>query len=88
MSILYQLLKKKKIGHEKAKQCKDTHQLLHICLAATVLIISIKASISHSPSNFQWLRGKESACNAGDTRDVSLIPGSGRSPGEGKWQPI
>ena len=27
---------------------------------------------------------KESTCNAGDT---SLIPGSGRSPGEGKWQP-
>ena len=27
---------------------------------------------------------KESTYNAGDT---SLIPGSGRSPGEGKWQP-
>ena len=22
-----------------------------------------------------WLSGKQSACNAGDTRDVSLIPG-------------
>ena len=30
-----------------------------------------------------WLRGKESACNAGDTRDTSLILGSGRYPGEG-----
>ena len=28
--------------------------------------------------------GKESACNAGDP---SLIPGSGRSPGEGEWLP-
>ena len=28
-----------------------------------------------------WLSGKESAFNAGDT---STIPGSGRSPGEGK----
>ena len=28
----------------------------------------------------RWLRGKESACNAEDTE---LIPGSGRSPGEG-----
>ena len=28
----------------------------------------------------RWLRGKESACNAGDQ---SSIPGSGRSPGEG-----
>ena len=27
--------------------------------------------------------GKELACNAGDGRDVSSIPGSGRSPGEG-----
>ena len=29
--------------------------------------------------------GKESACNAGDT---GLIPGSGRSPGEGKGYPF
>ena len=29
----------------------------------------------------QWLHGKESACNAEDKRDVSLIPGLGRSPG-------
>ena len=26
---------------------------------------------------------KESACNAGDARDVSLIPGLGKSPGGG-----
>ena len=31
--------------------------------------------------------GKESACNAGDVRDVNSIPGSERSPGEKKWQP-
>ena len=31
------------------------------------------------------LVGKESACNAGDS---SLIPGSGRSPGEGKGYPL
>ena len=31
--------------------------------------------------------GKESACNAGDAGDVGLIPGSGRSPRVGKWQP-
>ena len=31
----------------------------------------------------QCLRGEESACNAGDTRDAGLIPGSGRSPGDG-----
>ena len=33
----------------------------------------------------QWLRGKESACNAGD---VSSIPGSGRSPGRGNSNPF
>ena len=27
--------------------------------------------------------GKESACNTGDTKDLDLIPGSGRPPGEG-----
>ena len=32
-----------------------------------------------------WLSGKESACNAGDT---GLVPGSGRSPGEGDGNPL
>ena len=36
-----------------------------------------------------WLSGKESTCNAGDVAGaVGLIPGSGRSPGGGKWQPL
>ena len=33
----------------------------------------------------QWLRGQESACNAGDT---GSIPGSGRSPGKGNGNPL
>jgi len=32
-----------------------------------------------------WLRGKESACNAGDP---GLSPGSGRSPGGGHGNPL
>ena len=32
--------------------------------------------------------GKESACNAGDTGDAGLIPGSGRSPGGGNDNPL
>ena len=32
-----------------------------------------------------WLSGKESACNAGDR---SLIPGSGKCPGEGNGYPL
>ena len=31
---------------------------------------------------------KESACNAGDTGDMGLIPGSGRSPGGGHGNPL
>ena len=31
----------------------------------------------------RWCSGKESSCNAGDTRDSGLIPGSGRSPAVG-----
>ena len=32
--------------------------------------------------------GKEYACNAGDTRNAGLIPGSGRSPGGGDGHPL
>ena len=32
--------------------------------------------------------GKESACHAGDARDLGLIPGSERSPGEGNGTPL
>ena len=32
--------------------------------------------------------GKESPCNAGDTRDAGSIPGSGRGPGEGEDNPL
>ena len=35
-----------------------------------------------------WLRGKESACNAGAAGDMGLIPGSGRSPGGGHGNPL
>ena len=33
----------------------------------------------------RWLSGKESTCNTGD---LDLIPGSGRSPGEGNGNPL
>jgi len=32
-----------------------------------------------------WLSSKESACNTGD---MDLIPGLGRSPGEGNGNPL
>ena len=36
----------------------------------------------------QWLSGKESACNVGDTGDLGLISGLGRSPGGGHGNPL
>ena len=35
-----------------------------------------------------WLRGKELACNARDTGDAASILRSGKSPGEGKGNPL
>ena len=32
--------------------------------------------------------GKESACNAGDTGEISLIPGSGKFPGVENGKPL
>ena len=32
--------------------------------------------------------GKNPPANSGDARDVSLVPGSGRSPGEGNDNPL
>ena len=36
----------------------------------------------------RWHSGKESAANAGDTRDVVSIPGLGRAPGVGNGNPL
>ena len=36
----------------------------------------------------QWLSGEASTCNAGDAGDAGLIPGSGRSPGGGRGNPL
>ena len=36
----------------------------------------------------RWCSGKESACQAGVTRDAGLIPGLGRCPREGNGNPL
>ena len=36
----------------------------------------------------QWLSGKESACNEGETGDMGSIPRSGRSPEGGYGNPL
>ena len=46
------------------------------------LYINFVENVGGFPDNSA---GKESACNAGD---LGLIPGSGRSPGEGNGNPL
>ena len=36
----------------------------------------------------QWLKKKNLPASAGDTRDMGLIPGSRRSPGEENGNPL
>ena len=38
--------------------------------------------------NPSWCSGKEFACNAWDTGEAGLIPGSGKSPWEGNGNPL
>jgi len=58
----------------------DQLQILHVA--------GVDGGISYSQGLPQWLSGKESTCNAGDTGDASLIPGWGRSPGGGLGNPL
>ena len=56
-------------------------------LPPKIIALSIRISIYESGLPW-WLRGKESACKVGDSGDVGLIPGSGRSPGGGNGNPL
>ena len=53
-----------------------------------IITISFSSHLFHSTEVFdgipRWFRGKESACGTGD---AGLIPGLGRSPGEGNSNP-
>ena len=50
-----------------------------ICRAGSRLSIQLKRFL-------EWLKGKESTCNAGNTGDTCSISGSGRSLVK-EWQP-
>ena len=41
--------------------------------------INVNLEYAHSTGLPRWLSGKESACNAGGTRDTASIPGGGNS---------
>ena len=47
----------------------------------------IKALLLLNRRLHKWLKGKESACNAGDTGDVVSIPGFGKIPWRRAWLP-
>ena len=53
-----------------------------------LILLNCKKDVLLSTKNIEalpwWFRDKESACSAGD---MGLIPGSGRSPGEGNGKP-
>ena len=49
------------------------------------IVLSSSVKEIHFPGGFA---GKESACNAGDARDMGSIPGSRRSPGEVNGNPL
>ena len=53
-----------------------------------LILLNCKKDVLLSTKNIEalpwWFKDKESACSAGD---MGLIPGSGRSPGEGNGKP-
>jgi len=63
-------------------RCKSSLNSQSVCVCIYIYIHSHIYIYMGLP---WWLSGKESACNAGD---ASLIPGSGRSPGEGNSNPL
>ena len=70
-------------------KCIHAHVFIHpvsLCLLVGALNpLTFKVIIDMYPGGSD---GKESACNAGATGDTGLIPGSGRSPGEGNGNPL
>ena len=53
----------------------------HTVLVELVISYIVLKLFSGSHGLSRWLIGKESACpSAGESRDMGLIPGSGRSP--------
>ena len=61
-----------------------SHTLVNEVRPATSIYCTHTASVGLP----QWLRGKESTRNAGDTGHAGSIPGSGRSPRGGHDNPL
>ena len=66
----------------KKRYCKGrSSSKIHICQAPTTRAQAVRASqVARAVKNLPT--------DAGDIRDEGLIPGSGRSPGEGNGNPL
>ena len=53
-----------------------------------ILKVELKCSLKKNLKIPWWLNSKDSACSAEARGDAGLIPGSGRSPGEGNGNPL
>ena len=76
------------LSHEFESQARGWELVSQIVIEGSLLTTStnrILVSTSHSLDFLCGSAGKESACNA---RDLGVIPGLGRSPGEGKGYPL
>ena len=64
-------------------------QLLSILTIRKAMDFRLIDHLSQCNQSLRWHSGKEYIpANAGDARDTSLIPGSGRSPGGGNGNPL
>ena len=72
--------KQKKLG----RQSQSWGAYINVGKTCVVFMKSLvnNTQLRHIP---WWFSGKESACNAGD---LCLMPGSGKSPGEGNGNPL
>ena len=68
-----------------AKPCSTFFPYLNKGLSFQFIWLENLSIHKHNFELYQWLSGKESACNVGDP---GLIPGLGRSPGEGIGYPL
>ena len=64
--------------------------MIHNRLPSLIIKTAISILFDHIYTSRlpSWLSGKEFACNAGATGDVSFISGSGRSPGGEHGNPL
>ena len=70
--------------HQPLEQCQPSPLRLVFCPPNLAGILCSHFRVFHKTDEPQSPLGP---ANTGDTKDVGLIPGSGRSPGVGKWQP-